>query len=190
MGGVELEAKTFGSQLPSRVAIHRQCVGDRSAEKGISKSGEDEPQRGFADVMLFMSHAELGNERPDRFQDRVQGVSIARQDHPRRERSRTFAIEGVESTIDDFASFGFPGTSPRHGFGNAPRHPLSNGTGELGLKPGRRPEMVEQVGVGPADLRRHCFQGDRLGTLFEQKLPGSFQCGGPALFGVEAFTAY
>ena len=50
--------------------------------------------------------------------------------------------------------------------------------------------MVEQVRVGPTDFRGDGLERYGLGAFFEQQLPGRFECGGSALFGVEAFTAY
>ena len=50
--------------------------------------------------------------------------------------------------------------------------------------------MVEQVRVSPTDFRGNGLERDGLRALFKQQLPGRFECGGSALFGVEAFTAY
>ena len=50
--------------------------------------------------------------------------------------------------------------------------------------------MVEQVRVGPADFRSNDLERDGLWAFLEQQLPGRFECGGSALFGVEAFATY
>ena len=50
--------------------------------------------------------------------------------------------------------------------------------------------MVEQVRVGTADFPGNRLECDGLRALLKQQLPGRFECGGSALSGVEAFTAY
>ena len=67
---------------------------------------------------------------------------------------------------------------------------MGNRPGELGLQPGSRAEMVEQIGVGAADLRRNRLQGDGLRALAEQELTSGLDRGGPARFGAKAFTCY
>jgi hypothetical protein len=49
---------------------------------------------------------------------------------------------------------------------------------------------MEEVGVGPADLRGDGLERNSLRALFEQQVPGRFECGGSALLGVKASTAY
>ena len=68
--------------------------------------------------------------------------------------------------------------------------PLADQRGERRLEPRGRAEMVEQVGVRLADLRRHRFQCDGLRTVLDQQAAGGFQCGGAAFFGIEAFALY
>ena len=50
--------------------------------------------------------------------------------------------------------------------------------------------MVEQIGVGPADLRRDRLQGHRLRSVGEQQLARGLERGGAAFFGAQAFAAY
>ena len=140
--------------------------------------------------MLLVAHAQLGDEGPDRIQDGVQRIAVSGQDHPGCKRSRTFPVEGIERPVDDFAGIGFAGAGTCHGFGNAPGDPARDGSRKLRLQPGRGAEMVEQVRMGPPDFRSNGLERDGLRAFFEQQLPGRFECGGSALFGVEAFTAY
>lgn len=190
MGGIELETKALGGELPGGVAVHRQGIGDRGAEQGIAECGEDQPERRLADVMLLVTDAELGDERPDRFEDRVQRVPIAGQDHPGGERPGSFSIEGIEGAVDDFAGFRLAGTGAGDGLGDASGDPLGDRAGKLRLESGGGPEMVKEVGVRSSDLGGNRLQGHGLRALFEQQLPSGLQCGGPAFPGVEAFAAY
>ncbi len=50
--------------------------------------------------------------------------------------------------------------------------------------------MMEKIGMRPADLRRDGLQGHGLRALLKQQRSRGFQCGGAALFGVQAFAAY
>ena len=50
--------------------------------------------------------------------------------------------------------------------------------------------MMKKVRMRAADSGRDRFERDGLWALFKQEQPGSLQCGGSALFGVEAFAAY
>ena len=54
--------------------------------------------------------------------------------------------------------------------------------GKLALQPGGRAEMMEQIGVGAADLRRDRLQRHRLRPLVEQQLARGVECGGAAFF--------
>ena len=190
MDRVELEAEAVRGDLPGGVAIHRQCICDRSAKQGIAERCEHQPESGLADVMLLVADAELGDERPDRFQDRVQRIPVAGQDHPGGKRPRTFPIEGIEGQVDDLPRVRLVSAGSADGLGDIPGNPVGNQPCKLGLKACRRPEMVEKVRVGPTDFRCHRFQCDGLWTLFEQYQPRGLECGGPALFGVEALSTY
>src|SRR5205823_14968708 len=121
---------------------------------------------------------------------RVQGVTVAGEDHPRGERSSAFAAEGVEGLVDDIARVGLAGPREFDGPGNARRHRFGDGAGELGLQPGGRAEMVEQIGVGEADLRRDGLQRDGLWALAKQELTSGLDRGGPARFRAEALACY
>ena len=61
---------------------------------------------------------------------------------------------------------------------------------KLALKPRGRAEMMEQIGVGAADLRRDRLQGDRRRSLGEQQLARGLERGGPAFFRAQACSSY
>jgi hypothetical protein len=50
--------------------------------------------------------------------------------------------------------------------------------------------MMEKVGMRAADLGRHRLQRDGLRSSFKKDQPRCLERGGPALFGVEAFSTY
>jgi len=50
--------------------------------------------------------------------------------------------------------------------------------------------MMEEVGVGAADLRRHRLQGDALRAVLQQQLARCREGGGAAFFRREARTSY
>ena len=50
--------------------------------------------------------------------------------------------------------------------------------------------MVEQIGVGLADLGRHRLQRHRLRALLDQQRARRLERGGAALFGGQAFASY
>ena len=97
-------------------------------------------------------------------------VAVAGEDHPRGERAGALAPEGVEGLVDDVARIGLAGTSLFDGVGDARGDRVGDRAGELGLEARRRAEMVEQVGMGAADLARDSLQRDRLRAVGQQQL--------------------
>ena len=63
------------------------------------------------------------------------------------------------------ARVGLAGAGALDRFGNAGRDRIRDRPGKLALKTGGRTEMMEQIGVGAADLRRDGFQRDGLRAL-------------------------
>src|SRR5690242_9532459 len=102
---IELEpvAEASGCKLPSAVARHPQRFRDRSSEKRIAERVEDKRERALGDLVFFVADAQLSDEPADRFEDRVERVAVAREDHPRGKRAGPFAVEHVERAIDDVA---------------------------------------------------------------------------------------
>jgi hypothetical protein len=129
-------------------------------------------------------------EAADRLEDRPERVAVARQDHPRRERSGAALAERVEGHVDDLArvALAVPRTFDRLG------DPAGDAAGDrarkLGLEPGGRAEMMEQVGVGAADLGSDRLQRNGLRSLLEQQPRSGVERGGPALFRAEAPPSY
>ena len=117
-------------------------------------------------------------------------VAVAGQDHPGGQGAGAFAIEGVERAVDDLAHVPFADARAFDRLGDAAGDAIGDRSGKLRLKPGGRSEMVQQIGVRPADLGRDRLQRDRLRTLLQQQLARSLQRGGPAFFRVQAFAAY
>ena len=61
---------------------------------------------------------------------------------------------------------------------------------KLALKFGCRAEMMEQVGVGPADLGGDGLQRHGRGPLGQEELPRGFERGGAAFFRAQARPLY
>ena len=184
MSRFELSLKPPRCDAPRRVSLQPERVGNGSAQEGIAERGEHQPGRGFADVMLLMADTQLRDEGTDRFQDRVERIAVARDDHPCCERAGTLPIEGVEGSIHDLAGIGFMRSGTADGFRDAVGNPVGDGARELCLKASGRSEVMEQVCVGTPDLRSDGLQGHRLRALFEQQQSCRFECRGPAFFGV------
>ena len=105
-------------------------------------------------MMRVVADRELRDEAADRIEDRVQRIAVAGDDHPGGERPGALLAEGVEALVDDHPGIGLAGAGALDGFGDAAVDRVGDRLGELALKSRGRAEMVEQVGVGPADLRR------------------------------------
>ena len=89
--------------------------------------------------------------------DSAERVAIPRQDHPGGEGACAFAVEGVEGPVDDLANVTLADAGAFHSLGDASGHSVRDRACELGLEARCRAEMMEQVGVGSADLRRDRF---------------------------------
>ncbi len=124
------------------------------------------------------------------FENRVQRIAVAGQDHPRGQGSRAFAIEGVEGAVHDLAHVPFADARAFDRLGDATGDATGNRSGKLRLQPGGGSEMVQQVRVRASDLGSDRLQRDRLRTLLQQQLARSLQRGGPAFLRVKASTAY
>ena len=61
---------------------------------------------------------------------------------------------------------------------------------KLALKSGGRAEMMEQIGVGPADLRGDRLQASPPRAIGEQQLARGLERGGPAFFRAQAGPSY
>ncbi len=151
---------------PSRAPVAREregaAIGPPSSASPsaikVSCSALVERHRVFA-----MPFGDLVDQAMDRLEDRVQCVLVSVEDHPARQGAGAFLAECVEGQVDDLARIMVAGHARA-----APRAPISgsDGFGDVGgerlLQPGGRTEMVEEIGVGPADPRRNRLQRDRL----------------------------
>jgi len=82
------------------------------------------------------------------------------------------------------------GTGTFDRIGDVRRDGVGDRAGKLALQPGCRSEMMEKVGVRPADLARDGLQGHCLRPLLDQQLARCRKRGGPAFFGGEAGPSY
>src|SRR6476620_5060245 len=141
-------------------------------------------------MMVLVADRELRHEPANRIQDGVERVTIAGQDHPRRERPRTLLAERVEALVDDDPRIAFARASALDGFGDARGDRIGDRLGELALKARGRAEMMKQIGMGATDLRRDGLERDPLRSLLKQQLACRRKCGGTAFFGSEAGSSY
>lgn len=188
----ELQAmtKTLRRKVARSVPGESEGFGDRRAEERVPEGVEHERQRAFRDVVILMPDGELRDEIADRIEDWIEGVAVAGNDHPGRERTGALASKGVEALVHNNARVRFPGTGALDRLGNARGHRVGNGLREFTLKARCRAEMVEQVGVRSSDLcgdglQRHC--GWPIG---EEQLARGVERGGAALLRAQALPSY
>ena len=183
-------AEAFGGELAGRVARQTKSIGDGLTEEGIAQCTQHDAKGASSHLVILVADAELGDEGLQGFEDRVQRIAIAGEDHPGGERTGAFAPEGVEGLVDDIARVGLASSGPLDGSGDARGDRVRDGPGKRALQPRRRAEMVEQVGVSAADLGSHGLQGDRLRPTFEQKPARRIDRGGTAFFRAKAGSSY
>jgi len=169
MLGFEAVAEALGSKVACRIARQVEGIGDRGPEERIAERVEHQRKRALCDVMFLMPDGELGNERTDRIEDRVQRIAIAGDDHPGRERSRAFLAERIETLVYDYPGVGLAGACPLNGIGDAGSDRIRDRAREFALQASRRSKMVEKVGMRSANLRGDRLQRHGLGSLLEQE---------------------
>ena len=187
---IEARSQAVCRHPPGGFVVQRKSIGERRAEKRVAKRTQAEPQGRLRNLFFLMTDAQLRDEALDRVEDGIERIAVAGEDHPGCERTGAFAAERVEGHVDDVARVGFAGTRTLHRIGNAGDDRIRDGAGKLRLQARGRSEMMEQVGVGPADLGRNGFQRDRLRTLLEQKFARRGEGGGTAFFRGEARASY
>lgn len=109
MLGFQSVAKSLGGEFARGIIGQAERLSDRRSKERIAKRVQDQRQGALGDVMLFMADGQLGDERPDRIEDRVERVAIATQDHPRGECPRALLAEGIETLVDNDPCVGFSG---------------------------------------------------------------------------------
>jgi hypothetical protein len=171
------------------VAREAEGGGHRRAEQRIAERVEDQRERVLGHVMLLVADGELGNQPADRIEDRVERVAIAGQDHPCGQRAGAFPVEHVEGAVDDLARVGLPCAGLLDRLGDARGDGLGDRPRKLALKPGGGAEMVQQIGMGAADLGGDGLQRDRLRPGRKQEPPSGRDCGRAALFGAQSLSA-
>jgi len=98
--------------------------------------------------------------------------------------------ERVEALVDDDSGVGFTQAGPLDRLGDARRHRVRDRLGKRALKPGGRAEVVEQIGVGAANLCRDRLERHPLRPLLEQQLARRGKRGRATLFRAEACSSY
>ena len=164
--------------------------GHRLAEGGIAGRGEDEPEGRLVDRPVFMTFAELVDQLVDGIEDRVERVAIAGKDHPGGERAGAFLAEGIEGAVHDGDRIDLAGPALLHRFGNPGADPVADQRGKRRLEPRRRTEMMKQVRMRLADLRRHRLQSHGLGAMLDQESPRRLEGSRSTFLGRETLTSY
>ena len=190
MSSSDLGAQAFGGEVARGVPGQAERLCDRLAQQRVAERGEHQPERTLRHVVLLMPAGELVDKAPDGVEDRVQSVSIAAENHPRRQRASAFAPERVERAVDDLArvSLAAPGELDR--LADMSRDLFSHGAGEFRLEARSRAEMVEEVGVRLANFGRNRLQRYRLRPLLNQQAARSFERRGAAFLRREALPHY
>ena len=160
-----------------------------TTEQRIAQGSEHQRERAFGDLMRLVPDGELGNEDPDRIEDRIERVTIAGEDHPRGKRPRTFPAERVEALVDDDPRVRLARPGALDGFGDARSDSVRDRFCKLPLKTRCRAEMMQQVGVRPPDLRGNGLQRHGLRTLGQKQPPSGLDRGGAAFFGAESLAS-
>ena len=122
MLSLEAVTETLGGELACSVARKAQSQSDCRAEQRVSKGSQDQRYGALRDMMRFVAGGELGDEAADRIEDRVQRVTVARQDHPGGKGSSALLAERIEALVDDHARVGLAGAGAFDRFGDALVH--------------------------------------------------------------------
>lgn len=182
--------QALGCEFAGGVARQTKGIGDGLAEEGVAQCTQHDAKGASSHLVILVPDAELGDEGLQGFEDRVQRIAIAGEDHPGGERTGAFAPKGVKGLVDDIAGVGLAPAGPLNGSGDPRGDRVRDGPGKRALQPRRRAEMVEQVGVSAADLGSHGLQGDGLRSTFEQKPARRVNRGGTAFFRAKAGSSY
>ena len=107
-------------------------------------------------------------------------VALAGEGDPADQLARALIGEGVEHRVDHVALGGEALAAAGDRGGDRGRDGVRDILGQRAVEPGDRAEMMEQIGVGAADLGRDRLQGDRGGALLEQQRARGGDRGGAA----------
>ena len=150
-GGGEQQA---ADDLARLAAAEAERFGHFRAEQRIAHRDEDDPQGRLGDRPVLMAGAQMIDQLVDRLQYRIQRVAIAGEDHPGGERAGALLAERVEDAVDDLDRVGLVGAGALHRLLDAGADAIADQLGQRRLQARGRAEMVEQIGVGLADLWR------------------------------------
>ena len=140
--------------------------------------------------MVLVAHGQLPYQTPDGLKDRIERFPVSRQDHPGGKSPRPLVAERVEGHLGDVAGVGLAAARALDNLSDAHRDSFGDRPRELRLQAGGRAEMMQQIGVSPADRCGHRLQRDRLWPPLEQDGARSLQSGKPAFLGAQALATY
>lgn len=143
--GVEPSPQAIGGKRSNRIRREAERAGDRLPKQGIANRAEDEAERRLGNVMILVPDGELGNQIADRFEDRIERVAIAGEDHPRGQGPRAVLAEGVEHAVDDRPRIAIAGARALDFLGDRAGHRIGDRSRQRALKPGGRAEMVSRL---------------------------------------------
>ena len=131
---------------------------------------------------------ELGGDRldetKDRRADRLEVREIAADRQPGGEPARAAGVGGVEHLIDQGAGGADVRLQVGDGVGERLGEVADHEGHQRRLQAGRRSEVMQQIDVGDADLRRHRLQGHRRRPAGEQQFARRLQRLAPGGLGV------
>ena len=190
MLSLEAVAQSLCRKFAGGIAGESEGLDYGQAEERISECIEDQRERTLSDVMRVVAKGELGDEGPNRIEDRVQCVAIAAEDHPGGKCAGSLLSEGVETLVNDDPRIRFAGARPIDGLGDTAVDRVCDGFCKFALEASCGAEMVEQVGMSAADFSRHRLEGHSLRAALDQQSSRRGERGGAAFFGGEARSSY
>ena len=183
-------AEPLGGKLARRISRQIECFGDRGSKQRVAERVQHQGQGAFGDVMCFVADRQLSHQRSDRIEDGVQGIAVAGDDHPGGEGAGALLAERIETLVDDHSRVRLAGPRALDRVGDIRRDRIRDRPRKLALKACSRAEMVEQIGMGSADLGRNGLERNRLWPLIDQQFARRRERGGAAFFRGQARPSY
>ena len=131
--------------------------------------------------------AQIVNQFVNRLEQRIERIFVAVHQHPGGERAPALLVKGIESQVDHVARAPLARAGGQHGIFDRGANGHRQMPRQFLLKACGRAEMMEQIGMGAPDARRHGFERDRLGAKFDQQRTRGFKRDCAAFFLAEAF---
>ena len=154
---LEAIPQPVGREFSRRVALQPERLGNWTAKQGIAERVQNQRKGGLGDMVIFVADGQLGDEIAQRFEDGIERIAVTGKDHPGCKRARAFAAEDVKRLVDDVSCIGLAGSRSLDRIGDARGHRIGDGPCERPLKAGGGAKMMEEVGVGAANLGRDRF---------------------------------